>query len=76
MKRFNIIFMICNLILLAVILFFHFENEARERRHFEQVKPVMMRYYAEFGLKLPYENPQNMYELLAPMKRLIEGLSK
>lgn len=76
MRAFNVAFLTINLLLLALLTFMYFETRSRDRERFDQLRPVLMKHYAEFGLKLPYENPRNLDELLAPLHEMVKGLNQ
>lgn len=76
MQRFNVLFLAVNLLLLGGVLYLHFTAQAREQRRFDLLKPLMMKTYREFNVKLPHEDPKNLDELVAPLEAITIGLSK
>jgi hypothetical protein len=69
MRRFNIVFLAVNILLLAGALYLYSAARAREHRLFNQLKPILLKTYRDFNMKLPYEDPKDMDELLAPLER-------
>jgi hypothetical protein len=76
MQRFNVLFLTVNLLLLAGLLYVHFTAQAREQRQFNLLKPLLMKSYQNFNMKLPHEDPKNLDELVAPLEAITAGLSK